>query len=291
MGVGSDASAGYLVPDELGSRVIDKARNLAVVSRAGALTVPMRTNELHLARLTGDATASWKAENASGTASDLTFERVTLRSRTLIALVKASVELFEDSEEIEETIENSFAEALALELDRAALRGSGVSAEPLGIRNQTGVRITGSIGTPSDYVSVADTPTQTLREAYAQEPYAFVAAPRTFGSLEKLVTGISGDKTRLAAPPAWQAYRRFSSNQVPTNLGSGSDESEAYIGDFAQVILGMRTTFRVEASRDAADSSGGAFGDLQVWLRAYLRADVALAHPDHFNVLTGITAS
>jgi hypothetical protein len=139
-------------------------------------------------------------------------------------------------------------------------------------------------------VKFADTPTRTLREANAAEPYSFIAAPRTFESLDTLVTGITSDRTRLKPPPAWDAYHKYSSNQIPINLGAGTNESECYIGDFAQVMLGMRTNLTIEVSRQAADATGSAFSNLQVWIRAYLRADVQLAHPDHFNVLTGVLA-
>ena len=288
--VGVGALGGFIVPTQLSTQIIDLARNASVAIRAGALTVPMDTSELTMARLAGDGSGSWKQENAAAAVSDLSFERVTFKARTLVAIVKSSVELFEDASTLEATVEGSLGAALALELDRAALRGSGAAGEPLGILNQPGVTITGSIGSPADYVSTSDTPTRTLREANAAEPYAFVSAPRTFESLEKLKTGIAGDLTRLAPPPAWNAYQRFSSNQVPINLGGGTNESEAYVGDFAQLMIGVRTQLAIEVSRQASDSSSSAFTNLQVWIRAYLRADIQLAHPDHFNVLTGILA-
>ncbi len=290
MAVGVGALGGFVVPGELSARLIDLARNAARVVQAGALTVPMTTAEMTMARLAGDASASWKQENAAGTASDLSLERVTFRARTLVAVVKSSVELFEDATTIESTIENSLGAALGLELDRAALRGSGAGAEPLGILNQPGVTVTGAIGSPADYVKFADTPTLALRNANAAEPYAFISSPRTFDSLAKIVTGITTDLTRLPPPPAWNAYQRFSTNQIPVNLGAGTNESEAYIGDFAQLMIGMRTQLAIEVSRQAADANSSAFTNMQVWIRAYLRADIQLAHPDHFNVLTGILA-
>lgn len=290
MSIGAGAAGGYIVPDGLSARVIDLARDASVVGRAGAITVPMDSSELVIARLAGDASGSWKQENAPAAPSDLSFERITFRARSLVAIVKASVELIEDASTVEGAVEKSLGASLALELDRAALRGAGSAAEPLGILNQPGVTITGSTGSPASYVAFADTPTRTLREANAAEPYAFIAAPRTFESLDTIVTGITGDLTRLAPPPAWNAYRKFSSNQIPINLGAGTNESEAYVGDFAQLMIGMRTQLTIEVSRQAADATGSAFSNLQIWIRAYLRADVQLAHPDHFNVLTGILA-
>ena len=55
-------------------------------------------------------------------------------------------------------------------------------------------------------------------------------------------------------------------------------------------MIGMRTQLTIEVSRQAADANSSAFTNMQVWIRAYLRADIQLAHPNHFNVLTGILA-
>ena len=84
--------------------------------------------------------------------------------------------------------------------------------------------------------------------------------------------------------------RKYTSNQVPNNLtvGSASTCSDAFVGQFDQCLIGMRTNMVMEISRVAADSSGSSFANCEVWLRAYLRADVQLAHPKAFNVLTGI---
>ena len=64
-----------------------------------------------------------------------------------------------------------------------------------------------------------------------------------------------------------------------------------FVGDFGQCWIGMRTNMTLEVSREAADANSNAFESLQVLVRAYLRADIQLAHPKHFAVITGITAS
>ncbi len=215
---------------------------------------------------------------------------MTLKTRTLTAIVKCSIELFEDAVGLDRVIENGLGSALALELDRAALLGIGAAGEPLGLVNQPGITTTGSIGSPASYVALADTPTLTLRQANAAEPYSFISSPRTFNSLGKIVTGIASDLTRLTPPPAWDAFQKFFTNQVPIDLGAGSNESHAYIGDFRQMVIGVRTTLTLEATREASDSASSAFSNLQVWVRAYLRADVVLTQPSHFVALTGILA-
>jgi HK97 family phage major capsid protein len=124
------ANGGYALAPDLSARVIDRVRNNMAVMRLGATTVPMTTQQLYLARLAGGANVSWKSEGSAITESSPTFERLTLTTKTLPCLVRISAELFEDlSPEATDTIERELSLALSLELDRAALRGSGVLNE------------------------------------------------------------------------------------------------------------------------------------------------------------------
>jgi HK97 family phage major capsid protein len=103
-------AGGALVPAPLSARVIDLMRARTVVLRAGGVTVPMTSQTLALARLTGEGTPVWKTEGANITAADLTFDRVTFTARTLVRRVDLSVELFEDADpSSEDVIARSFA--------------------------------------------------------------------------------------------------------------------------------------------------------------------------------------
>ncbi|MPY86111.1 MAG: phage major capsid protein, partial [Actinophytocola sp.] len=140
----SSGSAGVIVPTPIAGFVIDRLRNASVVNRLGARTVPMTSKTLKVPRITADPTAAWLAEGATITPNDGAMDNdVTMTAKRLSAIVKFSDELDEDSdpELAGEVLANSLARAFALELDRAALRGSGTGAEPLGVRNQSGVQI------------------------------------------------------------------------------------------------------------------------------------------------------
>jgi HK97 family phage major capsid protein len=285
MAEGIDASGGFLVPEYLSSTVIDRVRNKAQVIAAGALTVPMDSDTLNLARLAGGNSAAWKAENAPVTESDQTWERVQLKTKTAVVLQRLSQELFEDlSPEGAKVIENEIVQALALKLDLAALRGSGTDPEPRGIRNQTGVNIV-SLGAngaiPTNYDFLIDA-LSAVRDANGA-PSAAIYASRTAKTLDKLKDS-TGQPLRQPASVAELA--KFVSNQIPVNLtqGTSTDCSEGYVGDFANVLIGVRPTIGVRVkvlSERYADN-------LQVGLIAWIRADVGLAHPEHLSVVTGI---
>jgi HK97 family phage major capsid protein len=84
--------------------------------------------------------------------------------------------------------------------------------------------------------------------------------------------------------------RKLVTAQIPENLtqGTSTDSSEAYVRQWNELLIGMRQRLVIEASREASDATDSAFRQLQVHIRAYLRADVAVAHPAAFVVITGI---
>lgn len=279
----------YLIPMPLATYAIDMVRNQAQVMRAGALTVPMESQTLKIARQTADVTAAWKAENVAMTFSDANFDAVTFTAQTLMAGSKLSLEVVEDAVNIDQIVGNSISKALALSLDSAALYGSGSSNQPKGIRNQTGVTITdlGTNGyTLTDY-SKFSAAIATLMGYNYQGPFSAIYSARTAGELDNLQDTLHQP---LRQPDLVAAIRKYVSNQVPNTLtkGAANTASDAIVGQFDQCMIGMRTQMIMEISRVAADSASSAFTNGQVWIRAYLRADVQLAHPAAFVVLNGI---
>jgi HK97 family phage major capsid protein len=289
--IGDSTLGGYLVPSPLGTRVIDLARKKARVLQAGAVTVPMESNTLTLAKVTADPTPAWKAENAQGTFSDATFGKLEFVAKTLVSLTKVSVELFEDALNLENIVESSMSQSLSLELDRAALYGQGAAAEPLGLVNTSGIGVhdmgvNGAALTNYDPFSTAVE--KILTANGPSEGLAGIMAPRTWGTLDRLKEATTN--APLGAPASFESLQKLVTNQVPITRtqGSANNASDVFVGDFQQLLIGTRTQLVVEISRQAGDSSGSAFRDMQIWLRAYLRADVGLALPGYFTKIIGI---
>jgi HK97 family phage major capsid protein len=281
---GTLANGGYLLGPELAGNVIDRVRNQMQVMRAGATTVPMTTEQLYLARLAGGASPAWKSEGAAIADSSPTFERIVFNAKTLPVLVKISAELFEDmSPAASELIEREISLSLSLELDRACLRGSGVDPEPEGILNQSGVTITslGANGATPSWDNLIDGVASV--QANNIEPNAILWASRTGQTFAKF----KDSQGRYLDPPSSLSdVQRLVTNQLPTNLtvGSANNCSEIYIGRWSDVLLGLRTDlrFQVKVLQERY------IDNLQYGLLMWVRADVQLAHPQAFNVLTGV---
>jgi HK97 family phage major capsid protein len=277
-------AGGYMLPVPVASQVIDKARNASRVIEAGAKTIPMTSATLKYPRLTTDAPASWRNEAASITDQALVFDSVQFTARSLAVLVKISWELFEDTApESLATVENSFAQVLGVELDRAALRGSGTPPEPQGVRNQTGVTITthGANGTGiTNFDWLLDAAGVVLANNFV--PNAHIVAPRTVTSFSKLKEATTN---AYMVPPA-TLLPILPTAQVPINLtvGTSTDTSEFYTAQWDQLWIGIRTGFSLRFLQERFADNG------QYAFLASLRADVQLAQPSAFVVDTGVRA-
>lgn len=281
---GTLTAGGHLVPTPLSGRVIDLARNSMRTMQAGATTVPMTAATLKVARLTAEGTPAWRSENGSITDADMTFDSVTFTARSLVRLVKISMELFEDADpSSEDVIARAFAAQLALELDRVGLRGTGTAPEPRGILNQSGITTTthGANGAAlTNYDFHLDAVGAVRSNNF--EPNAHIQAVRTSTSLSKLK-----EATTLAylQPPATM-LPMLPTKQIPINLtvGTSTDCSEIYTGQWNMLMYGIRTNFALKFLGERFIDSG------QYGFLAYLRADVQLAQPGAFNVDTGVRA-
>jgi HK97 family phage major capsid protein len=284
---GSDAAGGFAVPEFLSAKLIDRVRAKAQVFNAGALTVPMESDTLNIARLAGGSTAEWKAENAPVNESDQVFERVQLRTKTAVVLQKLSQELFDDlSPEGLRVVENEIVKALALKLDFAALRGNPATdpQSPRGIAFQSGVNVVdlGANGaTPTDFDFLIDALAK-IRDENGDATAAIMAS-RTATTIDKFRDSTGQP---LRKPDSVAALKFLYSNQVPVDLthGTATNASEVYVGGFENVLIGLRYSLGIRftvLNERYADN-------LQVGLLAWLRGDVALAHPEHLTVVQGV---
>lgn len=278
------ANGSYLVPTPLSGTLIDRLRSASTVVRAGAKTVPMKSKTLAIARLLTDPTAQWKAENALATESTPQFERVELTAHTLMIYVRSSRELLQDAPNIESALDDAFRKALAGGLDLAALYGTGLNDQPTGLANQANINVV-SMGVNGAAITSYD-PLVDARSAIlganATEPTSVIMAPRTGGVLGKLK-----DTTNqpLRRPDALSNIKNwYETTRVPINetQGTAVNASSIFEGEFAEMILGIRNEVTIEVVRDQHAQ------EFQWAFLAWLRADVALLHPQSFARIVGV---
>ncbi|HEX2027726.1 MAG TPA: phage major capsid protein, partial [Nitriliruptorales bacterium] len=249
--------------------------------QAGVRTFEMRSQEVDIAKVLTDPDPNWRLENATITESEPTFGAMTLTAKSLATIVRASREVMEDAQGMDELVRDLLAKAYALEIDRVVLRGSGTGGEPTGIRNASGVTVT-SLGTNGATPTYANLISAIGRvEDEDEDAGAIVWHPRTgrtFGGLTDTTD------QPLVAPGIVANVPKFQSTQIPVNLtvGTSTDASEVYVGDFSQAVLGVRTDLVITPLRERYADVG------QVGLVAWFRGDVGIRRAEAFEVLTGV---
>jgi HK97 family phage major capsid protein len=267
------------VPTTTSAELIDLARANMVLEAAGARTLALDSGETIVARLASDPLPAWRVENAAVEAGDPTFSAAVLKPQSIAVLVKASVELMSDSINLEAELPLIMARALALEIDRAGLIGSGTAPEPRGIVNMAGL----TANTYAGGALASYAPILTARGALhgANERLgAVVMASRDENTLAGLV---ASDGQPLQMPRALDGVRMLFTTAMPTDGGVGDDESQIIAGDFEQLLIGVRSGIRVEILRERF------MDNLQFGLICHARIDFAAARPGAFTVLSGIT--
>jgi HK97 family phage major capsid protein len=253
---------------------------------------------LEIGKLASDPTAYWRRETASVTASAPSFGKITLRPKVLATLVPISIEWLEDVSNGQQLITTAIQNAMALELDRAALKGTGGGAEPLGIVNASGVNAQTAVGTPTTYSNITTSVKNILVDNFNGpiEALSWVMNPIQAATYQGLVTGISSDNTPLT-PPEWAAkLQRFYTNSLAINTGNSPQDYDMVVGDFSQMVWGLRSsgmTIEVLSSGQATDADSNSFNaltEMYRYVRVYIRMDVGLLHSNWFDVLSGVTA-
>ncbi|MBE9546757.1 MAG: phage major capsid protein [Proteobacteria bacterium] len=289
MSEGVGGAGGWFVSPQLSSYVIDLARNKSCVLQAGAWTLPVETAEITLVKVLTDPTGYWVQEGSKITESEGTFAPVKMKMIVLGALVRVSRALLEDAPNSGQVIESQLAAALGLELDRVCLLGNGVS-EPKGLAhcadiNSYSMGVNGAALTDYDPFSYASEYIFTDNGI----PGAVIYAPRTGGALDRLKE--TGTAAPLTPPPSFQVLQKFQTNQVPINQtqGTSSVASSAFVGDYKNIILGMRRQLTIDtAPYGVGSGSKDVFSTVEVLIRGYLRVDVAILREEHFTWIKGI---
>jgi HK97 family phage major capsid protein len=260
-----------------------------VLNRAGMRTVTMDAKTQNSAALVSDPTASWHSEGGSISAGNPTFAARTLTAQTIVARCQASVEVAQDSPDFGEQLAAAMTRAIAQEIDRVGLHGSGSAPEPQGIYGAGGISTVTSVGTPSDYADVLAGVRKLLEANVGMDrATAFaIMSPRSWATYEGLATGISGDNSPLPRPRSIADTQFLTTTAVSNGLGSASPavESAIFLGDFSDLVLGVRR----EASVKVIEAQTYATNLLLEFV-AYARADFMLARPASFCVLSGVTA-
>lgn len=281
-------STGVLIPAEYQSEWIDRMRAQSVLIAAGMRTVNMTNKTQVHSAVTADPTASWHSEAGSINAANPTFAARTLTAQTLVTRCQASVELTQDSPDFGAQLARVMTGAMAAELDRAGLEGSGTPPEPRGIINTSGRSQQTSTSTLTDYEEIISGIGALLAANCDLEQVKkfAVMSPGSWTAYQNLVTGISSDKTQLPRPEAIRDMRFLVTSNVAGNIAASPQVlSTIYLGDFRDLLMGVRMESSIEVLK--LDTYAG---NLILEFVGYTRGDFLVTRPASFHTIEGVLA-
>lgn len=300
LGESTGSTGGFIVPPQYASEVIEFLRDLAVFRRLGARAVPMNSNVLNLPRQSAGSTATYVGENANITKTEPALDMINMSAKKLAALVPVSSELIRDaSVSADAWVRDDLVQALAVREDAAFIRDDGTAAKPKGVRYWVA---SGNITTANSTVNIANTlaDLKTSIRKFKQGRKGRLIRPvwlmstRTEQYLAHLVTGAP---ERYFFREEMLTGKFFGwpfgvTDQIPDNIGGGSNGSELYLIDMFEAIIGENQNVEIAASTEAAYDDGGtvraAFSLDQTVVRIISRHDFALRHDLGAHILDDV---
>jgi HK97 family phage major capsid protein len=268
--VGTPTAGGNLVADELlAGSFIDLLRNRLALAQAGVTMLTGLQGNISIPRQTSAATAYWVGENGSPTESQQAIDQVNMTPKTVGAYVDYSRRLLlQSSIDVEGMIRNDLARVIALELDRAAIYGTGSSNQPLGLTNTTGIgsQTITTYGTFEEYIGM-ETDVASANADAGSLRYIINAAAR--GALKSTAKSSS-------AVAAGFVFEDGEINGYPVIVSNQLANNDALFGDFSMMIMGMWSGLDLTVDPYAGATAG------TVRVIALQDVDVAVKQPGAF---------
>lgn len=230
------ADGGYLVATSVDrANMVSLLRNQTHILGLGARVLTGLKDDINIPRATDGVTAYWVSETGEITSTKSQFGQITMKPRRLGATTAYSKQLLaQGSPDIDSFVREDILAKFAVEIDRAAINGSGTN-EPLGILNlATGDRSTSvTFGSAPTWAKVVSFETNVETSNALGLPggsYGYLTTPGVRGAW-KTTAKITGQAQWL-----WEngdivnGYMARSTNQVPSN--------KVIFGQFGQVLIG-----------------------------------------------------
>ena len=293
LSVGTDANGGYLTPLEFAGALVEKLYKLPVI-RPYATRFPMSSDKLEVSTEASTPAVNWTNELATITQSDPTFSEVILQANELIGISRMSRQLIADADVnvgIVDWVISRFAEAIGRAEDAAFMAGSG-SGQPAGIRGTAGV---GSVAQAGASLVGDD-----IINLYYTLPiqYRANAVFLIHDDVSKLVRKLKDSSGRYLWADTFEGNGLLANgnnptllgrpvltqNDIPVNLGAGTNESEIWFGDLSFYAIGDREQVFSEVSTQ----EGTSFEKHRAAVKVGERIDGKATQAEAFAKLTAV---
>jgi HK97 family phage major capsid protein len=268
--VGTASGAGDLVfTDARPGSFIELLRNRLALNTLGVTMLTGLQGPVAIPRQTGAATAYWVAESGDPTESQPSVDQVSLVAKTLGAYTEFSRRLMlQSSIDVEQMVRTELATVIALEIDRAALYGTGSSSQPEGLKFVTGINTEDFGAAAPTYAEIVSMETKVAADNADIGAMSYITNSTIFGGFKTTEKAAGTAQFILEPGGTVNGYNVVRSNQVASG--------DVFFGVWNQMIMGMWGALDIQVNPYALDKSGS------VRVTALQDVDVAVRHPEAF---------
>ena len=253
--------------------------NTAIVSRLGATTLTGLTGDVVIPRETGSPNVGWVNEDEALPTDGASFDSLTLTPHHVGVITELSRQLLlQSSPQVEGLVRSMMSRNVALEIDRAAIAGSGVGAEPRGLINDPNIPTvpfdTDLFVTAANMIALADV-------TNIGDSRAFLSTNGVRSTAMKLR---DADGHAITLAETFHGEPAYFTNQAPNDRGAGNDEAGLVYGDWSDLLIGIwsQLDILVNPYAETAYSKGN------ILIRAMASVDFSVRRPASFVSATGV---
>ena len=249
---GVDADGGYLVPEEMDSRLIDVLTEENIMRNLGTKITTSGERKINIAAT--KPAASWIEEGGALSFGDATFDQIIMDAYKLHVAIKVTEELLYDNAfNLESYIIQQFGKAISNAEEDAFLNGDG-NHKPTGLLTSaaTGVTTAGATITADELISLV----YSLKRPYRKNA-AFIINDQTLSVIRKLKDAnqayIWQPSYQAGEPDRLLGYAVHTSPYMPT-IAAG--KAVIAFGDYSYYNIGDRGTRSLQELKELFAGNG-----------------------------------
>ncbi len=289
---------GIVVPEQVAADIIPLLRPASAVYSLQPRIETMPSGVHTMPKIAGGAVASYIGENDNLPKTEPTWGAVRLTAKKLGAMLPLSNDwIRRASTGSDSAVRDDMVAAFAQAGDAAFIRAVGSQYSPKGLRYWAqAANVIAANGTINLANVTTDIGKLVLALANANVSFArpgWIMAPRTWNYLMTVrdANGNFAFRDELLQGRLWGWPFKWTT-QIPVNLGGGTDESELYLADFADVVVGETESLMIDTSTEAAYFDGSnlqsAFARDQTLIRGIVEHDLGIRQDACVAVLTTV---
>lgn len=223
-----------LIPEDYrAGDFIDVLRNQSSVMRAGATMLQGLEGNVAIPKKTGASSAAIiTTEGGNAADSEPTFDQVTMTPKTLGAYTDITRQMMmQSSPSIESLVRDDLTQAMALEIDRLGLYGTGSDGQPTGILNVNGINTVDFANDTPSFAEIVAMETAVAEDNANIGNPVYIMQSSSYGPLKTTEKATNTAQFVVEPDGRVNGYQVIVSGQVANR--------NIFYGNFADLLIGM----------------------------------------------------